>query len=102
VLRDSPGVRVRTAGGELLDADELQRLKALLRNLHRHHTYVDLAEKMGVSDSTLADIMAGRRRGSHALLIRAAQVAGVPVGQVLDGGLVSAGFAQRLRLAQRF
>jgi hypothetical protein len=45
---------------------------------------------MGVSDDTLHSIVAGRHRGSYAFAVFAARAAGLPVEEVLTGGLTLA------------
>jgi hypothetical protein len=70
---------------------ENARLRVVLKNLHRAYgTWSCLAETMGVSEDTLHSIVAGRQRGSHAMAVFAARAAGLPVEEVLSGGLTVA------------
>src|SRR5262245_49673249 len=71
---------------------ENDRLRVVLKNLRRAFgTWKCLAEAMGgVAATGLQSIAAGRYRGSHAIAVFAARAAGLPVEEVLTGGLVVA------------
>jgi hypothetical protein len=70
---------------------ENARLKVVLRNLHRAYgTWQCLADVMGVAKHGLHSIVAGRYRGSHATAVFAARAAGLPVEEVLTGGIALA------------
>jgi transcriptional regulator with XRE-family HTH domain len=71
-----------------LTEDESDRLRVVLKNLHRtFRTWAELARAMGVSENVLCRISTGRTRGSPGIMIRAARVAGVPVERVLSAAL---------------
>ncbi|XXT25066.1 helix-turn-helix transcriptional regulator [Sorangium sp. So ce429] len=73
-----------------LNPTQSKRLRAALRNLRAAYgTWDCLAEVMGVSRSTLRNIVKGHDGGSLAMAIRASKASGVPVEQLL-GGLVAA------------
>jgi transcriptional regulator with XRE-family HTH domain len=75
----------------LTDA-ERERLRIVLRNLHvQHRTWPALAEAMGVAASVLVSITSGKRRGSPAVLLRAARVSGLPLERILSTSLSVAG-----------
>ncbi|WP_437574627.1 helix-turn-helix domain-containing protein [Sorangium sp. So ce887] len=73
-----------------LTPTQTKRLRATLRNLRAAcGTWSCLAEILGVSRSTIRNIVKGHDGGSLAMAMRAAKAAGVPVEQLL-GGLVVA------------
>ncbi|WP_437497476.1 helix-turn-helix transcriptional regulator [Sorangium sp. So ce1099] len=73
-----------------LTPTQSKRLRAALRNLRAAYgTWDCLADVMGVSRSTLRNIVKGHDGGSLAMAMRASKAAGMPVEQIL-GGLVAA------------
>ncbi|WP_437759854.1 transcriptional regulator [Sorangium sp. So ce1389] len=73
-----------------LTPTESKRLRAALRNLRAAYgTWDCLADVMGVSRSTLRNIVKGHDGGSLAMATRAAKAAGVPVERLL-GDLAAA------------
>jgi hypothetical protein len=73
----------------LTDAEN-DRLRLVLKNLRRAYgTWSVLAEVMGVSVVTLHNIGRGKR-GSHGIAVLAARAAGLPVEEVLSGGIALA------------
>lgn len=74
---------------QLTDAENA-RLGLVLRNLRRAFgAWAVLAEVMGVSIVTLTNIARGKR-GSHGIAVLAARAAGLPVEEVLTGGIALA------------
>lgn len=70
---------------------ENARLRVVLRNLRRAYgTWQVLANIMGAGPKGLQSIAAGRYRGSHAIAVFAARAAGLPLEEVLTGGLALA------------
>jgi hypothetical protein len=67
------------------------RLRVVIKNLHRAYgTWKCLAEVMGLVPKALQAIAAGRFRGSYATAVFAARAAGLPVEEVLSGGIALA------------
>ena len=82
--------RPRKSRPSLTEAENA-RLRVVLRNLRRAFgTWKCLAAVMGVVPKALQAIAAGRFRGSFATAVFAARAAGLPVEEVLTGGLALA------------
>jgi hypothetical protein len=80
----------RKPGPKPLEPEQTARLAALLRNLRRIYcSWKCVAELLDYSALNLRMICWGRPgyRGSSGLAARAAELAGIPVRQILKGGL---------------
>jgi hypothetical protein len=71
------------------------RLAVALKNLRRlYGTWAALADAMGINEGTLKNVNSGRC-GSMTIVVRAAQVAGVPVERLLSGEITSTNTCHR-------
>ena len=89
VVTDAPRTLVRRPPPRLSQV-QLERLGAVLRNLHREYgTWAAVAAEMGVSRNTIHRALAGSR-ASMGLLVRAAELSNIAVERVLNGHLSAA------------
>jgi hypothetical protein len=90
LVSDKPSPRPQRSHPNRLTREQRERLLLALQGLRRKYgTWALLAAEMGVCRDTLKGVKGGRS-GSMATVVRAAQLACIPVERLLSGELATA------------